>query len=590
MIFQRVQCAGQGRPSRSGMDAAGFSLIEMIVVMAIVGVLAGLLVPALARARESARTTTCMNNLRRIGEAMTALQTDGSGIMPDAYYAMTGADGSYDIALKSAGDTDQDTFFQLGSVEMFACPNDDVPVKVPSLNAAGRITGIPLSYAYNVALPLLFQNVSRVSDPADIVAFYDGDAHTVVGPWDNAVGWADNTIRYRHAGGANFLFVDGHVETRMLGDVPTIQSGVQWVASARNIPAPAGGSPDSEPDDFFPSGVIVGGECVELGQAVEVDGPLFSNTEIRVTSNSKVHDLYSAGKVYVGIGVQVTGDILCNGEVDLVSHSTISGNVSSRDDVMVGMSVDVVGDILCAGACDVKDNSSVVGSSITCGGNVMVNGSVGGTIKSGGDAWLKLGAAIQGDLNYTGALTKNDSAVVSGSINQVASVEANPAICKSVTIPNGTTFSAGGTDRTSAKYDEVTLAPGTYGAVTLGARNKVYLTSGKYYLSSLAIGDYGEIYLDCSGGNIEIYVDGNVAMGFTQTATVTGGSAANVYLESTGDILFKQKNRWHGTAFAPNGDVTVKAYSTYNGYICARDKAFLGAQTIMSYVAPAKRN
>ncbi|HEX8463058.1 MAG TPA: prepilin-type N-terminal cleavage/methylation domain-containing protein [Abditibacterium sp.] len=47
-----------------------FTLVEMLVVLAIVGLLAAILLPVVSRARASARTSTCASNLRQIGQAL----------------------------------------------------------------------------------------------------------------------------------------------------------------------------------------------------------------------------------------------------------------------------------------------------------------------------------------------------------------------------------------------------------------------------------------------------------------------------------------------------------------------------------------
>lgn len=56
--------------------ARGFTLIELLVVIAIIGVLAGLLFPAVKAAQEKARRAHCMNNLRQIGTAVTMYSMD----------------------------------------------------------------------------------------------------------------------------------------------------------------------------------------------------------------------------------------------------------------------------------------------------------------------------------------------------------------------------------------------------------------------------------------------------------------------------------------------------------------------------------
>jgi len=62
--------------------SAGFTLIELLVVIAIIAILAAILFPVFARARESARKTTCLSNLRQIGVSSLMYAGDYDGCLP----------------------------------------------------------------------------------------------------------------------------------------------------------------------------------------------------------------------------------------------------------------------------------------------------------------------------------------------------------------------------------------------------------------------------------------------------------------------------------------------------------------------------
>lgn len=74
---------GIGAAQTTSPGAAGFTLVELLVVIAVIALLAGMLMPALARASHRARQTQCLGNLRQVGVAFTVYLSDHNEQFPD---------------------------------------------------------------------------------------------------------------------------------------------------------------------------------------------------------------------------------------------------------------------------------------------------------------------------------------------------------------------------------------------------------------------------------------------------------------------------------------------------------------------------
>ncbi len=84
-------------PKRNAKNASGFTLIELLVVIAIIAILAAILFPVFAQAREKARQTACVSNLKQIGNALTMYEQDYDQRLPDRHLDLKGSDPAFSL-------------------------------------------------------------------------------------------------------------------------------------------------------------------------------------------------------------------------------------------------------------------------------------------------------------------------------------------------------------------------------------------------------------------------------------------------------------------------------------------------------------
>lgn len=179
----------------------GFTLIELLVVIAIIAILAAILFPVFAKAREKARQSSCLSNAKQLGLAVMQYTQDYDEVLPASYFP--------------GNPTTNDTWYEkiepyLKNTQILKCPSSTLTIAY----------GWNYDFiGYGSSTSITVYSIGAIANPSETIMLADAGNYVIYSPsrysYVPSPGvnyWDYNAAGLRHNEGANIAWCDGHAK------------------------------------------------------------------------------------------------------------------------------------------------------------------------------------------------------------------------------------------------------------------------------------------------------------------------------------------------------------------------------------------